>query len=257
MLAVLERLDNRRVELRPLLRDDLTATVAPAAGGAVGAVVRDRVERVGDGEDPRAERDLLGEPVGIAGAVPALVMGADDLNAGLVQEGDAADHLPRGVCAFITRHSASFSSTGLSRIWSGTPILPMSWRRNPPRCGIRGELRVIARASRRVPLDALGVLARAGVLRPRRARRCRHRLLAQALSSSPRCALDLDEVTQGRGRRGRAAPRPSGRYCGASAPHADPRQALDDAEQLEWPERLQQQRPRPRRRPRPPRLPSR
>ena len=61
---------------------------------AVRPVVRDRVERVRDGEDPRAERDLLAdEPVRIAAAVPALVVRADDLDAGPVQEGDAADHL--------------------------------------------------------------------------------------------------------------------------------------------------------------------
>ncbi len=45
---------------------------------AVGAVLRHRVVGVADGDDPRAERDLLaGERVGVARAVPALVAGAD------------------------------------------------------------------------------------------------------------------------------------------------------------------------------------
>jgi hypothetical protein len=57
------------------------------------------------------------------------VVRPDDLDAGLVQERDAADHLrPEHGVRLITRHSASLSSTGLSRIWSGTPILPMSWQ---------------------------------------------------------------------------------------------------------------------------------
>ena len=67
---------------------------APAPSLAVGPVVRDRVERVGDGEDARAERDLLAaHPVRIAGAVPTLVVRADHLDARPLEERDAADHL--------------------------------------------------------------------------------------------------------------------------------------------------------------------
>ena len=49
-------------------------------GRPVDAVAGHRVEGVGDGDDPTAQRDrAAGEAVGIAAAVPALVVVADDL----------------------------------------------------------------------------------------------------------------------------------------------------------------------------------
>ena len=58
------------------------SSIAASSGQrlAVRAVARHGVERVGDGEDARGERDLLaGEPVGVAGAVVALVVAAGHL----------------------------------------------------------------------------------------------------------------------------------------------------------------------------------
>src|SRR3989442_12225266 len=81
-LAAGEGLDHGGVELPPGLAVDLRPRLLPAAGCAIGAVARHRIQRVGDGEDPRSERDLLGrEPVRIAVAVPALVVRADDAQA--------------------------------------------------------------------------------------------------------------------------------------------------------------------------------
>src|SRR5205823_5259687 len=78
-LAPPERLDHLRIELGPGLVEDLGPGLAPAPGPPVGAVARHRVERVAEAEDARPERDLFGgQPVGIAAAVPPLVMRPDD-----------------------------------------------------------------------------------------------------------------------------------------------------------------------------------
>ena len=62
-----------------------------AEAATVGAVARHRVVRVADEDDPRLERDLLaGEPVRIAGAVPALVAVAHD-RADLLEPVDRSD----------------------------------------------------------------------------------------------------------------------------------------------------------------------
>jgi hypothetical protein len=141
------------------------------------------------------------------------VVRADDLDAGFVQEGDAADHLRAedGV-RLITRHSASLRAPGFSRIWSGTPILPMSCRRKPySSAGSAAEVGIDrARQLEGVALHPLRVLARPGVLRPEGARERGHRLLVRALEQAALRPLDLDEDGGGRGRRARAAPRRSG-----------------------------------------------
>jgi hypothetical protein len=63
-----------------------------ARGAAIGAVRRHRVEGVGDGDDPRAERDRLpGQAAGIAVAVEPLVVVADHRGDRRVAE--AADHV--------------------------------------------------------------------------------------------------------------------------------------------------------------------
>ena len=61
------------------------------AGGAVDARRQHRVERVGDVDDPGAERDLLAaEPVRVAGAVEALVVVADRRHR-VLEEAEAVD----------------------------------------------------------------------------------------------------------------------------------------------------------------------
>src|SRR4051794_3161189 len=63
-LGVEERLDDVRIELPARLVEDLLASGVPAERPPVRAVARHRVERVGDREDPRSDRDLgLREPV--------------------------------------------------------------------------------------------------------------------------------------------------------------------------------------------------
>src|SRR5205823_4803278 len=74
-VALAEGVDHIRIELLARLVDDLVDRFPPRPVAAIGAVARDRVECVGDGEHTRAERDLVAaEPVRITGAVPPLVM---------------------------------------------------------------------------------------------------------------------------------------------------------------------------------------
>src|SRR5919198_3479387 len=62
-------------------------------GGAVGTVGGYGVQSVGNGEDPGTERDFLAlESARVAGSVPALLVGVDDLS-GVLQEGDFAHYL--------------------------------------------------------------------------------------------------------------------------------------------------------------------
>src|SRR5581483_3906830 len=70
-----QRGDDGGIELTARTGGDLPQRVLPAKRAAVRSVVRERVERVGDGEDPGAEGNRLGgQTVGIAAAVPVLVM---------------------------------------------------------------------------------------------------------------------------------------------------------------------------------------
>ena len=74
----LERGDDSRVELRARVAPELGERLLGARSVAVAPLGRDRVVRVGDEDDARAERDLLArEPVRVARAVPVLVVVLD------------------------------------------------------------------------------------------------------------------------------------------------------------------------------------
>ena len=208
-------------------------------------MVRDRVDGVRDGEDAGADRDLVaGEPVGIAAAVPALVMRPDDLDACVLEEVDAADHLraehgvrlhqpPLGLAQRARLQQDLVRHADLADVVQKEAVLQR---------GIGGELRVEhGRKLDGVALNPLRVLARARVLRAERRRERRDGFTVRALQQSALGSLELDEVAEvacvedelllagsvGRAAHGRA--------------HARSGQALDDAEQLERAERLQQQ----------------
>src|SRR4051794_38656814 len=89
-----ERVDDLGIELRARGLFDHRARLDHLARRAVGAHGGQRIEHVGDREDARRQRDdLAGQAVGVAGAVPALVMVADD-ELGLPEEVDLAQDLP-------------------------------------------------------------------------------------------------------------------------------------------------------------------
>src|SRR6266851_9779580 len=74
-LACTESAHDLRVELGAVMREDLVRRALPAERRSVRSIARHRVERVGEGEDPGAERDpVADQPDGIAATVPAFVM---------------------------------------------------------------------------------------------------------------------------------------------------------------------------------------
>src|ERR671931_773316 len=77
-----ERVDDVGRELRPASAPNLLGRLVPAERALVGPIGRHRVPRVGEPDDVRLERHrLAGEPVGIAAAVPALVVMVDERHA--------------------------------------------------------------------------------------------------------------------------------------------------------------------------------
>ena len=71
--------DDLRVPLCAAMRSQLLLHLLGIAGALVELPRRHDLDRVGDGDDARAERDLVArEAVRVSGPVPALVMVADD-----------------------------------------------------------------------------------------------------------------------------------------------------------------------------------
>src|SRR6266576_145100 len=58
-LACTESTDDLRIELRTIVRKDLVGRLLPRERRSIRTVACHRVERVGQGEDPRAERDAV------------------------------------------------------------------------------------------------------------------------------------------------------------------------------------------------------
>ena len=184
----------------PAERADLLARLRPGRRGAVRAVGGERVERVGDREHARGERDLLAaQPVGIAGAVPALVVVADDELAR--RRGSrcraGSPSRSRGGCA-ISAYSSSVSGSGLKRIASGTATLPTSCSRKPNSISGESAMSRPARARDLEPVggDALGVPARVGVARLDRVGERAHGRQVGALELLGARALLLEGLAQ-------------------------------------------------------------
>src|SRR6185312_15858611 len=88
-----EDLDDFGVELVTAATGDLKAGLGEVTSLAVGAIGSNGVEGIGDGEDARAERNLLSAKTArVAGAVVGFLMRVDDLGR-LTQERDFAHHL--------------------------------------------------------------------------------------------------------------------------------------------------------------------
>ncbi len=108
----------------------------PSARFPVRAIGSQGVIYVHDAEDACAQRDLFPfSPRGIR-AIPFFVMAVGDIQC-MAKIGDGFEHLKRidGMHAHAA-HSSSVNWSGLSRMRSGMPILPMSWRSAPWRIWI-------------------------------------------------------------------------------------------------------------------------
>ena len=127
----LEGGDAARAELRcPRARRSSSSASVGGPGGPVDAGREHRVERVGDVDDPRAERDLLAlEAVRIAGAVEALVVVAGSPAPRRSRKPRRSMmRAPSSAWRCMSAHSCPVRLAGLSRIASGIASLPMSWK---------------------------------------------------------------------------------------------------------------------------------
>ena len=128
-----ERSDDRGIELRARVRVQLGERGRGAPRLAVGPVHSDRLERVRDEDDPRAERDLLArEPVRVARSVEVLVVVEDPvvdrLDAEAVEQGVTELRMPADDGELVLREPARCAQDGVGR-----PIFPRSCRRPPSR----------------------------------------------------------------------------------------------------------------------------
>src|SRR6202022_1232868 len=86
-----QHVSDLRVELPDRLGADFLEDPIAGAGAPVGAVAAHRLEGIAGMDDARLDRDLLAaEPVGVATAIPSLMLRADD-GADAAKEGDRGD----------------------------------------------------------------------------------------------------------------------------------------------------------------------
>ena len=136
-----ERVHERGIQVGSAQARELLDHVAERPGVLVGARREQCVEHVADGADARRQRDLLArEAVGVATAVPALVVAVGDRLGHLDERDFEPERMvaPIVVWVFMVAHSSGSSLPGLSRMPSGMPILPTScialaWRSRSPR----------------------------------------------------------------------------------------------------------------------------
>ena len=225
-------------------RLDLGGRVPPAAARA-GTAGRSSSRRAC--RRPRRSARRAGSPrrsaVRVAGAVPALVVGAHDVHALARRNATPASICsPSTVCVCIRRRSSG-ERPGLRRISSGMPILPTSWSRKPASTpGLRASRvdratparsRSAARAPNGRGCRCPSTRARSRAPRPSR---------GTPLEQPPLAALDLEQARAGRGRRAAAAPRRRRRRARGTGSRRDLRDVLDHGEQLQRAEGLGQER---------------
>ena len=202
-----------RVELALGLADDLGAGVVPVQRRRYGRslVIASSASATAKTRAPSG-MSVPHEPVGIAVAVPALVVVADDLQALALQQRDAAEHLlaqhrVRLHQAPLARRSAGpacgGSSSGiadLADVVEQEAVLRCRCRRRARGSHLAGELH-------RVALHALRVLAGAGVLRLERGGERADGLAVGALEQHAAGRVRSRAGGGGRARRASAAPR--------------------------------------------------
>jgi hypothetical protein len=172
----------------------------PRAGSAIRTVARHRVERVGNREHARAERNLrLADPVRIPRPIPPLVVVPHDLEPLPVQQRNAAQQL-------LPEHRVRLEQPALRR--RQRALLQEDLVRDPDLPHVveqEAVLDALILEQRRlqspreldcVLLNALRVQAGAHVLRLEGARQRAHRLAIGPLDERPLPALDLEQAPQ-------------------------------------------------------------
>ena len=147
---------------------DLLERFFEREGRSIGPVAGHGVERIGDREHPRRQRDLLPrQPGGVPGAVPPFVVGAHDLDGALQEPDGLHDRCPdRGVAP----HDVPFvvgEGAGLAQYRFGDADLADVVQEEPVgNLGLQRQLRVDPSGKgQSVALGAIQVSARAAVLR--------------------------------------------------------------------------------------------
>ena len=232
----------------------------PTTAPRVRPVARDRVERVGDGEDRarRAGSRRRRARPGSRARPSARGASARPRGPRRCEERDARRaSARRAPCASrISRARRRLSGPGFRRIASGIPILPTSCSRNPySRLASSASPGATRRRAR--PRSAARAASAARVPCPSTRARVASAddgLLVRLLEQLALPALDLDQVAEvARVQQQLLLARPRAWPRGTGTPLKPAREPLDDREQLERAERLQHERvgaaaSRPRRR---------
>ena len=120
-----------------------------STGIAVRPLAGERVEDIGDGEDPGGEGNAVSvEATRIAGAVDLLVVPADDISGVLEPRAGGDDIQAMDDVVFISLNSPSSSLPGFSRIASGIEFADIVQERSLIRLRIADSLSPMASAIR-------------------------------------------------------------------------------------------------------------
>ena len=181
---------------------------------------------VGGGDDARLDRDRgAGQPVGVAAAVPALVVVADRGGGSRSAGTRRTTSSPTTGCVRITRHSSSSSGPGLSRIRDGIAALPTSWSQPPSRQRSTTPAGSAMRSATPAASDATCLGVRLGILLAHAWRVARTRARSRppparrtARRPSPRAGRARRGCGRGAWRRRGSGPPPRRARRGSSSP---------------------------------------
>src|SRR6185437_13777571 len=196
-----ERVDHVRIELPLPLLQDLATCRAPAQRPPIRPMARHGIERIGDGEDPRTERNLFThETVRVAASIPAFVVRPHDLEPFTLQEHNSREHR-------LSEHRVRLHPPALR--WAQGAGLQQDAVRDSDLADIV-EQESVRRAlvfrkrfsadrtgqRTRIALNTLRVSTGAGILRLECAREGRDGLQVRALKQLALTALDFEHVPE-------------------------------------------------------------
>ncbi len=192
--------DYAGIELAAGLGDDLFDRPSPRNRAPIRSIARHRIERVGDGEDPGAERNLsFRKAIRVTGAVPAFVVRTDDPKPLALKERDsreqlgADDRMPLDEMQLVLRQRAGLvhdpvGHPDLADVVKQEAILEARVVEKPTVDGLR--------QLERVALDTERVKARQRVFRLKRVGKSGHRLSIGMLEEPSLPPLDVDQARE-------------------------------------------------------------